>query len=77
MEELSDEDKLVVARARRLQKFLTQPFTVAEVFVRIPGKYVKLTETIAVVKKIISGQFDDTPEEDFYMKGGNPEGSSK
>ncbi|HPO06895.1 MAG TPA: F0F1 ATP synthase subunit beta, partial [Candidatus Pacearchaeota archaeon] len=70
VEELSDEDKLTVNRARRIQKFLTQPFFVAEVFSGKPGKYVKLEQTIEGFERIISGEFDDRPESDFYMKGG-------
>jgi F-type H+-transporting ATPase subunit beta len=70
VEELSDEDKLTVNRARKIQKFLTQPFFVAEVFSGKPGKYVKLEQTIEGFERIISGEFDDRPESDFYMKGG-------
>ncbi len=70
MEELSDEDKLVVSRARRIQKFLSQPFFVAEQFTGAPGKYVKLADTITGFKKILDGAYDDVPEQDFYMKGG-------
>ena len=70
VEELSDEDKLTVNRARRIQKFLTQPFFVAEVFSGKPGKYVKLEQTIEGFERIIAGEFDDRPESDFYMKGG-------
>lgn len=69
VEELSDEDKLVVNRARKIQKFLSQPFFVAEVFSGKPGKYVKLTDTIEGFERIIAGEFDDRPESDFYMKG--------
>ena len=69
VEELSEEDKTVVSRARKIQKYLSQPFSVAEVFNGIPGKYVKVEETIEGFDKIISGQMDDVPEEDFYMKG--------
>ncbi len=70
VEELSDEDKLTVNRARKIQKFLTQPFFVAEVFSGKPGKYVKLEQTIEGFERIIAGEFDDRPESDFYMKGG-------
>jgi F-type H+-transporting ATPase subunit beta len=70
MEELSDEDKLTVARARRIQRFLTQPFHVAEVFVGKPGKYVSLADTIAGFREILDGKHDDKPESAFYMKGG-------
>ncbi len=69
MEELSDEDKLTVARARRIQRFLTQPFSVAEVFSNIPGTYVSLKDTVQGVKEIIDGKHDDKPESAFYMKG--------
>ena len=69
VEELSDEDKLTVNRARKIQKFLTQPFFVAEVFSGKPGKYVKLEQTVEGFERIISGEFDDRPESDFYMKG--------
>lgn len=69
MEELSDEDKQIVARARKIQKFLSQPFFVAEQFTGAAGKYVKLEDTIAGFKKILSGEMDDVPEQDFYMKG--------
>jgi F-type H+-transporting ATPase subunit beta len=69
MEELSDEDKLTVARARRIQRFLTQPFHVAEVFIGKPGKYVPLSDTIAGFKEILDGKHDDKSENAFYMKG--------
>jgi F-type H+-transporting ATPase subunit beta len=69
MEELSDEDKQVVARARRIQRFLTQPFHVAEVFTNLPGAYVSLKDTIAGFKEILDGKHDDKPESAFYMKG--------
>jgi len=69
MEELSDEDKQTVARARRIQRFLTQPFHVAEVFTNSPGKYVKLSETIDGFKQILAGEHDDKPESAFYLKG--------
>jgi len=70
MEELSDEDKKIVGRARRIQRFLTQPFFVAEVFSGISGQYVKLEDTIKGFKEILSGKHDDKPESAFYMKGG-------
>jgi F-type H+-transporting ATPase subunit beta len=70
MEELSDEDKKIVARARRIQRFLTQPFHVAEVFSGIPGVYVKLEDTIKGFREILDGKHDDKPESAFYMKGG-------
>lgn len=69
MEELSDEDKETVSRARRVQRFLTQPFYVAEVFTNIPGAYVKLEDTIKGFKKILAGEYDDVPESAFYLKG--------
>lgn len=69
IDELSDEDKLVVARARKIQRFLTQPFFVAEQFTSIPGAYVKVEDTIKGFKMIISGELDHIPEQDFYMKG--------
>jgi ATP synthase F1 subcomplex beta subunit len=70
VEELADEDRLVVSRARKIQKFLSQPFFVAEAFSGKPGKYVKLAETIEGFERLISGEFDDRNESDFYMKGG-------
>ncbi|HAM88912.1 MAG: ATP synthase subunit beta [Candidatus Falkowbacteria bacterium GW2011_GWC2_38_22] len=70
MEELSDEDKLAVTRARKIQKFLSQPFTVAEVFTGHAGKYVKLEDTIKGFDEILQGKHDDKNEDDFYMKGG-------
>jgi F-type H+-transporting ATPase subunit beta len=70
MEELSDEDKVTVARARKIQKFLSQPFFVAQQFTGAPGKYVKLEDTIRGFKMILEGQLDDVAEQDFYMKGG-------
>jgi F-type H+-transporting ATPase subunit beta len=70
MDELSPEDKLVVARARKVQKFLSQPFFVAEVFTGSPGKYVKLEDTIRGFKMIVDGKCDEIPEQAFYMKGG-------
>lgn len=69
MEELSDEDKKTVARARRIQRFLTQPFHVAEVFTGNPGNYVKLEDTIRGFREILDGKHDDKPESSFYMKG--------
>jgi F-type H+-transporting ATPase subunit beta len=69
MDELSDEDKITVARARRIQRFLSQPFHVAEQFTNIPGRYVKLEDTIRGFKGIIEGQYDDLPEGAFYMVG--------
>ncbi len=69
MDELSEDDKLVVARARKIQRFLSQPFTVAEVFTGSPGKYVSLKDTIAGFKGIIEGEYDAIPEQAFYMVG--------
>lgn len=70
MEELSDEDKLVVARARKIQKFLSQPFSVAETFTGRAGKYVKREDTVRGFKEILDGKHDNKVEQDFYMKGG-------
>ena len=70
MDELSDEDKKTVARARRIQKFLSQPFSVAEQFTGHPGKYVKLADTINAFKGIVDGEYDHIPESCFYMCGG-------
>jgi len=69
MDELSDEDRLTVERARRIQRFLSQPFTVAEKFTSVPGKYVKLTDTIEGFRQIIDGKHDDIPESMFLNKG--------
>jgi F-type H+-transporting ATPase subunit beta len=69
IDELSDEDKLIVARARKLQKFLSQPFHVAEQFTGLPGKYVKLEDTIRGFKEIVAGKHDEVPEQAFYMQG--------
>ena len=69
MEELSEEDKLIVARARRIQRFLSQPFFVAEQFTGTPGKYVSLPDTIRGFKEILEGKYDDLPEQAFYMVG--------
>ena len=70
MDELSDEDKLTVARARRIQRFLSQPFHVAETFTGTPGQYVKLEDTIKGFKGILDGEYDHLAEGDFYMLGG-------
>jgi F-type H+/Na+-transporting ATPase subunit beta len=70
MEELSEEDKVIVGRARRLQRFLSQPFHVAEQFTNIKGKYVKLEDTIQSFERVVAGEFDHLPEQAFYMKGG-------
>jgi F-type H+-transporting ATPase subunit beta len=69
MDELSEEDKQIVARARRIQRFLSQPFHVAEVFTGTPGKYVELKDTIAGFRQILSGEHDKVPEQAFYMVG--------
>ncbi|MBI5675562.1 MAG: F0F1 ATP synthase subunit beta [Nitrospirae bacterium] len=70
MEELSEDDKLIVSRARKLQRFLSQPFHVAETFTGTPGKYVKLADTIKGFKDVAEGRYDDLPEQAFYMVGG-------
>ena len=70
MDELSEEDKLVVGRARRLQRFMSQPFAVAEQFTGITGKYVKLEDTISSFERVVDGEFDTLPEQAFYMAGG-------
>ncbi len=70
MDELSEEDKLIVARARRIARFLSQPFFVAEQFTGFPGKYVKLDDTIASFERVVAGEFDQLPEQAFYMQGG-------
>ena len=77
MDELSDEDKLTVMRARKIQRFLSQPFHVAEVFTGSPGKYVSLRDTIAGFKAILSGEYDHLPEQAFYMVGGIEEAAEK
>ncbi|MHB8708149.1 MAG: ATP synthase beta subunit C-terminal domain-containing protein, partial [Desulfuromonadales bacterium] len=69
MDELSEEDKLVVARARKIQRFLSQPFHVAETFTGTPGKYVELKDTIKGFREIVDGKYDDIPEQAFYMVG--------
>jgi len=69
MDELSDEDKLTVARARRVQRFLSQPFHVAEVFTGVPGVYVKTEDTVKAFRDILDGKYDDLPEQAFYMCG--------
>src|ERR671910_541030 len=70
MDELSEEDKLIVARARRVARFLSQPFFVAEQFTGFPGKYVKLDDTISSFERVVAGEFDHLPEQAFYMQGG-------
>lgn len=77
MDELSDDDKLIVARARKIQRFLSQPFFVAEVFTGSSGKYVSLKDTIAAFKAIVEGEYDSLPEQAFYMVGGIEEAVAK
>jgi F-type H+-transporting ATPase subunit beta len=69
MEELSDEDKLAVSRARKIQRFLSQPFFVAEQFTGSPGRYVKVADTVKSFKEVVEGKHDDLPEQAFYMVG--------
>ena len=69
MDELSEEDKLSVQRARKIQRFLSQPFFVAEVFTGSPGQYVSLQESIRAFQGIVAGEYDDLPEQAFYMVG--------
>jgi F-type H+-transporting ATPase subunit beta len=69
MDELSEDDKVTVARARKIQRFLSQPFFVAEVFTGTPGKYVKLEDTVKGFKMIVNGDLDELPEQAFYMRG--------
>ena len=70
LDELSEEDKLIVGRARRIQRFLSQPMYVAEQFTGIDGKYVSIKDSIEAFKTILSGELDSTPEQAFYMVGG-------
>jgi F-type H+-transporting ATPase subunit beta len=70
MDELSEDDKKIVGRARRIQRFMSQPFAVAEQFTGIPGKYVKLEETISSFERLVAGEFDQLPEQAFFMAGG-------
>ncbi len=77
MDELSEEDKLTVARARKIQRFLSQPFHVAEIFTGKPGKYVKLADTIKSFKAIVAGEYDDLPEAAFYLVGSIEEAIEK
>ena len=70
LEELSDQDRLVVDRARKVERFLSQPFFVAEVFTRMQGRYVSLADTVAGFSQIISGELDIYSEGSFYLKGG-------
>jgi F-type H+-transporting ATPase subunit beta len=69
MEELSDEDKVTVARARKIQRFLSQPFHVAETFTGLKGAFVKIADTIRAFQEICDGKHDDLPEQAFYMVG--------
>ncbi|HMG20862.1 MAG TPA: F0F1 ATP synthase subunit beta [Kofleriaceae bacterium] len=77
MDELSEEDKLTVNRARKLQRFLSQPFHVAEVFTGIPGKFVQIEDTVASFKAVVDGEYDHLPESAFYMVGGIEEAVAK
>ncbi len=77
MDELSEEDKLVVARARKIQRFLSQPFHVAEVFTNIPGKFVQVEDTVKSFKAVVEGEYDHLPEQAFYMVGGIEEAVEK
>jgi F-type H+-transporting ATPase subunit beta len=77
MDELSEEDKVTVHRARKIQRFLSQPFHVAEVFTGSPGKYVPLKDTIRGFKAIIAGEYDNLPEQAFYMVGAIEEAVEK
>lgn len=77
MDELSEDDKLTVSRARKIQRFLSQPFHVAEVFTGAPGKYVDLKESIVSFQGVLDGKFDDLPEQSFYMVGGIDEVTAK
>ena len=77
MDELSEDDKLVVGRARKIERFLSQPFFVAEAFTGSPGKYVPISETVRGFKEIIEGKHDDLPEQAFFMVGGIDEAVEK
>jgi F-type H+-transporting ATPase subunit beta len=77
MDELSEDDKLIVARARRIQRFLSQPFYVAEQFTGFSGKYVKRDDTVASFERVLSGELDQLPEQAFYMVGGIDEAVEK
>jgi len=77
MDELSEEDKLIVERARKVEKFLSQPFHVAEVFTGSPGRYVTLEETIKGFKGLLEGEYDELPEAAFYMVGSMDEAVEK
>ena len=77
MEELSDDDKLIVARARKIQRFLSQPMFVAEAFTGTQGRYVKLAETVKSFKEVVEGKHDELPEQAFYMVGDIGEANDK
>ncbi len=77
MDELGDEDKIIVARARKIQRFLSQPFHVAENFTGIPGKYVPLKDTIRSFKDLVAGKYDDLPEQAFFNVGSIEEAVEK
>ena len=77
MDELSEEDKRTVARARNIQRFLSQPFHVAEVFTNIPGKFVQVEDTVRSFKAVVDGEYDHLPEQAFYMVGGIDEAVEK
>ena len=77
LDELTEEDRLVVARARKIERFLSQPFFVAEVFTGSPGKYVSLNDTIQGFTLILSGELDDLPEQAFYLVGNITEAVAK
>jgi F-type H+-transporting ATPase subunit beta len=77
MDELSDEDKLTVQRARKCQRFLSQPFHVAETFTGMPGKYIKVEDTVRGFGEILDGKHDELPEGAFYMVGGIEEAVEK
>ena len=77
LDELSEEDRLVVARARKIERFLSQPFFVAEVFTGSPGKYVSLADTIQAFNAILTGEYDELPEQAFYLVGGLDEAIAK
>jgi F-type H+-transporting ATPase subunit beta len=77
MEELSEDDRVAVSRARRLQRFLTQPFFVSEPFTGIPGRYMPLRETLRGFREILEGRHDDLPEQAFYMVGSIDEAVEK
>jgi F-type H+-transporting ATPase subunit beta len=77
MDELSEEDKLTVARARKIERFLSQPFHVAETFTGTPGVYVKLQDTIKAFGALVDGEVDHLPEQAFYMVGGLDEAKAK